>query len=540
MSLKEDLLRAYSYGSTEYYRALQKLPSYQKELERTRTDYNGRSWIQSPFKLPRFTDDEFEIRRKNYQAKYGTKIEIPGLGDIFHLKIPVKISVEEMAAHRLAIRKGLPSPLTKDQQQSLVGRKYRFLKSLAAATPEWLRNYGSVATFLDNSEDALVTAAVLGRLTRLIMPKIWFKLVPGLGWVLLGADIINTFNIFSVLSFSAMGKKRIMEDLTKKNPFHSKAWAHRATKLYRVVPSVGEMLEVAQTTDQIFGIGLCLGGIVGAVNQVMQAGMETIAEYGAKTAVTVQHLSAWETIWADQLLGAAALLSGTGSMIKRNIEETIFVAESALHGLMPWWFKNDPLKEFYKIGDYHIRPPKSTNPATRSMLIDAGIDPDKTSNWPILNKPTATIGELLYAYSPRIKDTVQQYWLSNKNDLNALYAGQKAVDFHEGIVSMMSNDGSVLKKQTAYSQAAKEMSRDVLLIPPDTPQELINALADWINNYERTFADTPSVKSIELQGNLIGIKWSRSFPRITFEKAAEAFPEWKAIQDLIPQIFVAD
>lgn len=102
MSTKEDLQRAYQYGKDPYYNAIRAVPAYQTELERTRTDYTGRSWIESPFKFPKFTDDAFEARRVAYQAKYGVKVNIPGFEDIIHWNLPVRISVEEMAAHRFA------------------------------------------------------------------------------------------------------------------------------------------------------------------------------------------------------------------------------------------------------------------------------------------------------------------------------------------------------------------------------------------------------------------------------------------------------
>lgn len=268
VTIKEDALRASQYGRTAYYQAITQMPSYQAELARVRTDYNERTWIDFSGFLPKFTTAEFEKRREQYQARYGNKVNIPGFSDVIHIIPKARISAEERAAHIWALKRELPSPLTNDQQQSLKYKKFRFLKALASATPAWLKNYGAVATVLDNVEDGLVTVSVLGRVAAKIAPRLMGRMIPGVGWILLGSDILNALNMISWVSFAAKKAKRNIEDLAGRNPFHSKAALNRAFKLGRAVPSFGEVLEILQTTDQLFGVGLCLGGFMGIVTDI--------------------------------------------------------------------------------------------------------------------------------------------------------------------------------------------------------------------------------------------------------------------------------
>lgn len=265
MSIKEDVLRALDYGKDVYFKAIQALPSYQRELERVRRDYNERSWIDFTGFLPKFTNEQFQIRRLQYQARYGTSINIPGFEDVMHIIPIASISTEERAAHMWAIERGLPSPLSESQLKALKFKKYRFLRALASPTPTWLKTYGAVATSLDNVEDGLVTISVLGRIAAKAAPKLTKKLIPGLGWVLLGSDILNLANLMSWLPFSSNKSKRGVETLAERNPFHAKAKARRTLKLQRTVPTFGEFLEILQTTDQLFGVGLSLGGLMGMV-----------------------------------------------------------------------------------------------------------------------------------------------------------------------------------------------------------------------------------------------------------------------------------
>ncbi len=296
MGTKEDLLRALEYGKTPYYEAIRSVPSYQAELARVHTDYNERTWIDFSGFLPKFTTEEFEKRRTQYQAKYGNTVNIPGFSDVIHIIPKARISAEERAAHLWATKRGLPSPLTQEQLDSMAYKKFRFLKALSSATPTWMKNAGAVMTVLDNVEDGLVTVSVLGKLAAKIAPRLLGKMIPGVGWVLLGSDILNAVNLVSWVSFAAKGGKRKIEGLAERNPFHAKAAANRAFKIKRAVPTVGEVLEILQTTDQLFGVGLCLGGLMGMVTD-MASKMATLTDRDRMEAlpyhVNTKDLSRW-------------------------------------------------------------------------------------------------------------------------------------------------------------------------------------------------------------------------------------------------------
>jgi hypothetical protein len=540
MTIKEDLKRVSEYGKDPYYKAIRAVPSYQNELNRTRTDFNERSWIQSPFKLPRFTDAEFEKKRITYQAKYGSTMNVPGFNDVFHLKIPVTITTEEMAAHRFAKKRGLPSPLTPEKLEAIAGRRYRFLKALASPAPGWLKNASAVLTFLDNSEDALVTAAVLGRLAVKYGPRIFSKLTGPTGWLLLGSDILNFFNISSQISFAAMGHKRIIEDYTNKLPFSAKAKAARTSKLSKLWPTFGEILEIAQTTDQMFGFGICLGQIMGMVQEVMLAEASQLEYMGVKIVETIKQPTQWEKIWARALTSPTIIWSGGNLYLKDDREKVTATSDTSIHALWPWWSKENPLEKIKGLANWLIKPPKASRAETIETLAETGYDPTVTPNWPMMDVPAATLEDIVRTFAPKIKDEFQDYALRHRTDWNAYICACKATEYTQGITAALSDDGTAVVSQTAYAQAAKEMSRDILLMPPDTPQGLVDQLAEWIENYERRTAGSPSTKEIEMAGRLLGIQWTRSFPRITFGKAAELYPEWRAIQEQLQQLNIAD
>ena len=606
MTIRQDLLRALQYGKSDYYRAIQAQPTYQKELERVRKDYNERTWIDFSGFFPKFTTEEFEKRRQDYQKKYGTTVNIPGFGDVIHITPKARISAEERAAHIYALKRGLPSPLTYEQQQTLKYKKFRFLKALASATPAWLKTYGSVATTLDNVEDALVTIVVLGRIAVRIAPRLMGKLVSGLGWVLLGSDILNAVNLASYLTLTKRGCKGHPESLAEKNPFHAKAAANRATKLKRAIPTFGEILEVLQTTDQLFGVGVCLGGLMGLVwdtastafnpNYWKQLGgvlangnINEISNYLARAALndynaikkglqeqftelrdesfrlSSQYFRLQESVhdWAmkkskefwswittpppqnfdwfsNSLEGSMIMSTGKDDFLKEDHTKAFMMLNSAITGLMPWWIENDPLNNFKDIRNFLFRAPSPKDPTTQDMLNEYHPKWENTVLWPHLNKEYATIEEIAFTYAPMIKDSFQTYCLKYKHDYEAMIAAQQAVEFTKNVIKAFDDNWEVKLGMSPWWAAAEDMIDNIYLVPLDTPQELTEALYKYIEDYDRQYGKGPSIREIAAKGTALGIKWERSFPATAFGTAAEIFPEWREIQERLPELYVVD
>jgi len=606
MTIKEDALRALKYGKEPYYQFITTRPSYQAALEKVRTDYKERSWIDFKGMLPKFTTAEFNKRRREYQARYGNEVNIPGFSDIIHLIPKEVIPAEQFAAHKWAMARGLPSPLTQRQLNTLQYKKFRFIKALASATPTWLKTIGAVSTVLDNVEDALVTVVVLGRIAAKIAPRLLGRMVPGLGWVLLGSDILNAANIISWVTFAAKGAKRKVEGLGEKNPFHAKAAANRALKLKRVIPSFGEYLEVLQTTDQLFGVGLCLGGLMGMVTDLAsKRPQEELAqklktfradadindilgwsykEFGAdvgklKTQITdnwqnfkneAYRLKEWDiktredvgkfiddkaketwgwissvpataSSWfSNTLIGSMIMSTGKDTFLKEDHTKAYIMLDSAIQGLMPWWIENDPLSAFSDLRSFKFRAPEPADPATIDLLNESQPGWQNTVKWPWLDKEYATIEEIIFTYAPMIKDSFQAYALNHRHEYEAMIAGQQVVEYIKDLIRSYSDDNRVRVGMTAWWAVAEDMMTQIYLIPPDTPDETIEALADYVGQYERKTTEAPPINEVAQRGSSLGINWMRTFPAVAFEEAAEIFPEWKAIQEQTEELFVMD
>lgn len=177
---------------------------------------------------------------------------------------------------------------------------------------------------------------------------------------------------------------------------------------------------------------------------------------------------------------------------------------------------------------------------TAWTLEDSGVDPLAPLVWPIIDKPKATLEEITFTYAPRIKDNFQTYLLDHSKDYRSQVTGAMATDITTGIVQIFSDDSNATISQSAYSQSTKEMLRDNLIPPQDITKSQVDQLNDWIGSYERKYASSPSTKDIEWKGIQLGIKWNKVPSSKITGKAAELFPEWKALQDQLGELYIAD
>jgi len=122
------------------------------------------------------------------------------------------------------------------------------------------------------------------------------RLIPGLGWILLAGDLFNLLawlGSWGMAGYAAAcfgpragaaaaflpaltsglpglrpcGVKAKVSQIGDLNPFAAERRLDRRSRLARATPSLGNLLEVFQTTDQMYGVGISFGAIVGAFTE---------------------------------------------------------------------------------------------------------------------------------------------------------------------------------------------------------------------------------------------------------------------------------
>lgn len=170
-------------------------------------------------------------------------IHIPGWDDILHVVPEAFLPLEEQLARR----------------------RERAIRISESPTPESVRAIGSVLTWIDDVQDALVTASVLARLVGVVY-KPAIPIAVGLG---AAAEAINIFGAASAVATTPLTGKFRAQQAAKGFLGGQVGRALRTTTLRTALPTIGEAVQILQTTDQLFGVGLSLGPIVGLVEDLI-------------------------------------------------------------------------------------------------------------------------------------------------------------------------------------------------------------------------------------------------------------------------------
>ncbi|GAH89250.1 unnamed protein product, partial [marine sediment metagenome] len=242
-------------------------------------------------------------------------------------KPPTELEVAQYKAKDVDALGGFRYQEIKDH---MAKKKESFLRMMGSPTPTWIQNIGTTMTLLDDTQDALSTLSVVCRIGAHLVPKAAAKAFMGpAGWALLAADIANVAMTVMRSPLTLIAGKGDLSKATTTNPFCKEAKVSRARRLKKIKPSKGELIEGLQTTNQVFGIGLSLGPIVGAVIEAFTGPYRVLAGEKVKVKWPIPDLSYLEEGAMRGLLDAQVLNNGGQELSDEDHTKTYLVANMA-------------------------------------------------------------------------------------------------------------------------------------------------------------------------------------------------------------------
>jgi len=271
---------------------------------------------------------------------------------------------------RVASEEAAATAFRRELAESLIGRLAAAASGVEAITLRQAAiEAAERAAILAGREafERVGTRAALGLGSRLLG-----RLIPGLGWILLAGDLLSLLawlgtwaNVgyatacfglragAAAATFPALthglpglrpcGIKGQVSQLADLNPFSMERRLERSARLARATPTIGNLLEVFQTTDQLWGTGLSFGAIVGAFTEGAYAAelnsrgesVQTIAPRGTLGVVGVgAGIAALQT--RSKLLGGLAagslLLDAVGRTATAPLREKHKAAQILQNG----------------------------------------------------------------------------------------------------------------------------------------------------------------------------------------------------------------
>jgi hypothetical protein len=174
-------------------------------------------------------------------------VTLPGLDDTYHL-IPETARPEAERRARAAARAE---------------------RIQASPTPEIVRGVQDILTRIDDVQDGLVTLSLITRLVASRNPT----LAPVAKVMAVGADVLNLGRFAQTAGLLGGTHKGGLYRALAASPRTYSSRLRRTLRTGRLNPTWGEALQVLQTTDQLFGVGLSLGAVMGAATDLAFLGL---------------------------------------------------------------------------------------------------------------------------------------------------------------------------------------------------------------------------------------------------------------------------
>ena len=471
----------------------------------------------APFHAPRFTDAQFKELRKKYIEKNGYTVTIPALSDIIHITKFKPMTAEEKRLWKARKYDDIPPGRRADIRAEKARKKAKFLAMLGDPSPDIAQSAGAILTAIDDAQDAIATIACLGLIVAAVIGGPVAAAVLGpLGLILGAASLMQMINPYSHIrkllktSSTGRGAKKNLEKLTDKNPFSKKAKLKLAKRLTKFKPTIGNALEALQTTDQIYGVGICLGPIVGFAQAALSGVIRTASGQDVDWKVGWPKKSEAEKKAAIAAIAASMTNMQTWMSDKDDEMRSIVSASLAmqvLHDPLTEW---NPIDHIEDLGSYLVQAPGPEDPLTLEIMEEEGIPPEKLSVWPGTNKQWLSIDDIQERVQEKAAANLRHYAEQNLHDLAAWNALNAADDFAMNFLSAMEGPDQIVIDYIRTERIVITILDNGWIYPENITLAQVRKFEDWCEVHE--YMDTsPSAKDIWNYANIFcGFKWLRS------------------------------
>lgn len=441
---------------------------------------------------------EFDRHKREYVAKYGYTLTIPGLEDVFHFGIEKPLTDQEKH-HWKAKNWNFFSPdRYEDIKYMKKRRKDAYLAMLGSPSPRILNSRAAIIGTIDDAQDALSTLAVVGTLAYYGGTPLIRNFIRGpLGWTMAAGDALNFMNRVVAPEQRMLARKKLTEATTRHNLKSSqtklslkhklaaaktKDW--EMVRLKRVQKEMytlkkggwkGAIIEALQVTDNVYGKGISLGALMnlpydlgaaivrGAAGQTVHIkkpdidvghwgrvarrlvrnwlAFEGIPKYYRKEehhspVVVTEHAGGLDTIFSNQDITEMHL--------------ALFLANQVVHMTAD---QIDPLDMDLSVSDIELKAPLPENVLTLEVIKEAGDRPEDGCTWPATGETWSNAVDLIEQSSTNITDNINDYAKRNNHSVVGWTVTKLSIDASFYSLENMTGTGTVQIEHTPSYRA---------------------------------------------------------------------------------------
>ena len=453
--------------------------------------------------FPKFVKKDFDDLKTDYNNQFGYTVRIPQWDDVVHLvpnalKTPAKIKAEKKA--------GLVS-------------------ILQSPAPDWARKYSSAMTWIDDVQDTMSIVYPLLSVLGKVAPKVFGKLIPVIGWIGLGYDILNLANAIGRAPLAGMKAKREVCILKKRNPFSKVARLEGVGRIRNYKPGMGDLIQAAQVLDQFTGAGLSLGGVMGAITDSIFGAYRYLNGEPVKWSFDPPPVENLQMMGARGLAAAAAIQS-QGQVFSELTHFWTYMTAYLSSMVLAGTFKDELLTDLViNPTEMMIPAPEPRNPYTIAAIEDAGLRVEDGIGWPYNGEKFISISDYIDATAEPCNANFHAYCLRHSKDSYGLLAAYAMDSLIPQTILAMDPEATYYVDDTNEMKVFWRLIKGALLPTKPVTREQGERFISWINDYSFQYGKTPGILEIEEKFKMLEIPYTTSYPATPQPGFEEFWPE---------------
>ena len=475
-----------------YYRCLESYHIDEKIVNDQFAEAMGKMGWQKPIKRIRtqYSPTSFQNLKDEYNSKYGYSIVVPQAEDVFKWKPTLMKTKDEIKAEKM----------------------HNLTRILASPAPEWGRKYATVMTWIDNIQDTASvvypTLIVIGR----ILPKLFVKALPIMGWMLLAYDLLQTANNIGRAPFSPMRSKRATCNMVTGNPFSKTSQGQRTTRIRNWKTGWSDAIQAAQVTYDWTGVGLCLGGIMGHITDLFYGAYRKLNGEQVHFRTELPTLNQHE-LKSLQGMAAAHYIGTAGQVFDDDIHFLSMLTFACGVNII------SPIIEYYDLIDAVEDPlsaileaPAPTDPVTIQVIREMGLNVNDGVGFPFNGEKKMLASEWTDYATAKNQETFRDYMFRHAYDQRGFMASQMIGNAVEDLVGACEPSMEIENKDTPMIAVTMSMLKAPLLPGENITTEQWADFEAWVNGYDAYYGKTPSIKEVKQKFDMLKIPYRTAYP----------------------------
>jgi hypothetical protein len=434
-----------------------------------------------PVKFHRFTTPEFERKKAAYVAKYGYTMHIPGFSDIVKFDIKPPPTEYEIYHYKLGHKYTLGYDRYMEIQKHMAKKKESYIRMMSSPTPAWANNIGTAMTLLDDINDSCGTLSLVCRIMARMVPKVAARFFMGpAGWLLTAADITNFAMTIMRAPIGTRTAKATLTNVGKANPFCKEAKVNRARRMKSIKPTKGEIIEGLQTTNNVFGIGLSLGPIVGAMIEAVAGPWRVIQGKKVRVKWPIPKMHHLEAIATGGFSAAQQLLTGGQELSDEEHTKCYMVTEMATQIIHPLFQEYHPIDNIEGMENIILTPPGPKDPSTRLLFEQEGVDPSTRVGFLHTKERDASVGELMDVGAYLNNETFLEYAGNTKHTIMGQLGAQCVNNASENMLSLWEGEDQVNLDIHPCIKSCTKIIENGFTVPDDITDKQMECFTEMV------------------------------------------------------------